>query len=64
MKNLQAIFFLLISASAMAQATVPQPVEERYPINYWWWILGVAIVLGLGIGAYMLIKKDPRKDAY
>ena len=63
MKTVLTSFFICCLTIANGQATLPQPVEERHPVNYWWWIIGVAIVIGLGILAYMLIKKDPRKDA-
>jgi hypothetical protein len=29
----------------------------------WWWLLGVILILAAGMGLYVLIKKNPRKDA-
>jgi len=55
--------FLTFSFFAASAQTVPvQPIEEQYHINYWWWILGVLLAIGAGIGLYMLIKKNPKKD--
>jgi predicted outer membrane lipoprotein len=55
------VFFIM---SLNAQTVPPQrPVEERYHISYWWWILGVLLAIGAGIVIYMLIKKDPKRDA-
>jgi phosphotransferase system glucose/maltose/N-acetylglucosamine-specific IIC component len=64
MKGLLITVFVFVTIVVSAQ-TVPvqQPIEERYHISYWWWILGVLIALGIGVGIYLLIKKDPRKDA-
>ena len=63
MKPLLTAFFVSCFLNVFAQ-TVPvqQPIEERYPVNYWWWILGVLLAIGVGILVYMLIKKDPKKD--
>ncbi len=64
MKALLTAVFAFCLLLAYAQ-TVPiqQPVEERYHISYWWWLLGVIVAIGLGIGVYMIIKKDPKRDA-
>lgn len=45
--------------------TVPaqQPIEQQYHVNYWWWITGVLLAIGAGVIVYMLIKKDPKRDA-
>jgi len=48
----------------MAQTVAPQkPIEEQHAIGYGWWLLGVLLAIGVGIVLYMLIKKDPRRDA-
>lgn len=60
---LTAAFVFCISV-AFAQ-TVPsiQPIEEIHHISYWWWVLGVLLAIGAGVVIYMLIKKDPKRDA-
>lgn len=63
MKSILMILATFYMAVANAQDTLPPPIEERHPFNYTWWIIGVIIILALGIGLYMLIKKDPKKDA-
>lgn len=64
MKLLISIVFTFQLLAAYAQSVpVQQPVEERYQTNYWWWVLGVLLAIGAGIGLYMLIKKDPKRDA-
>ena len=61
--SLTAILTLAIIA-AFAQSVSPaQPVEEQYHLNYWWWVLGVLVIIGIGVIIYLLIKKDPRRDA-
>lgn len=60
---LSAVFIFCLSRVYAQTVPVPQPVEERYHISYWWWVLGVLIAIGIGIGIYMLIKKDPKRDA-
>lgn len=46
------------------QATPPAaPIEEREHISWWWWVIGVVLVLAGGMLLYVLMKKDPRKDA-
>ncbi len=64
MKSLLTGFFFFCLFALSAQ-TVPaqRPVEERYAISYWWWVLGVILAIGAGILIYMLIKKDPKRDA-
>ena len=61
--SLTAILLFCISTLYGQSVPVQQPVEERYPVSYWWWIIGVAVAIGAGIVLYMLIKKDPRRDA-
>lgn len=63
MKSFLTAVFLFILFSLAAQTVPMQPVEERHPISYWWWILGVLLAIGGGIIIYMLIKKDPKRDA-
>lgn len=64
MKLLISTVFIFLLLAVYAQSVpVQQPVEERHPTSYWWWILGVLLAIGAGIGLYMLIKKDPKRDA-
>ncbi|MGI8636859.1 MAG: hypothetical protein ACR2KZ_15805 [Segetibacter sp.] len=64
MKSLITSFLVFCITVTFAQ-TVPvqQPVEERYQPNYWWWLLGVLVSIGVGVIIYLLIKKDPKRDA-
>ncbi len=64
MKPLLFSGFVLTLMSAFAQSVpLQKPIEERYEVSYWWWLFGVLLAIGAGIGIYMLIKKDPRRDA-
>jgi hypothetical protein len=64
MKGLISATFLFFATLAFGQTVAPQhPVEEQYHISYGWWILGVLLAIGVGIALYMLIKKDPKRDA-
>lgn len=63
MKPFLATVFVFTILILQAQSPVQQPVEERYHISYWWWVLGVLLAIGAGIIIYMLIKKDPKRDA-
>ena len=64
---MKPFLFLVIVLKAMQAAaqSVPlqQPIEEQYHVNYWWWFIGVVLAIGAGIAAYMILKKDPRRDA-
>ncbi|MCW3106403.1 MAG: hypothetical protein JWQ09_909 [Segetibacter sp.] len=64
MKALLIAAFVFCISFAFAQ-TVPaqQPIEEQYRTNYWWWVLGVLLAIGVGVVIYLLIKKDPKRDA-
>jgi heme/copper-type cytochrome/quinol oxidase subunit 2 len=59
---LTAIVVLCLSIAYGQTVPAPQPIEERYHVSYWWWILGVILAIAAGIGIYMLIKKDPKRD--
>ena len=63
MKALLTSAVMLCLSTAYAQNAPPAPIEEQHHISYWWWVLGVLLAIGAGIGLYMLIKKDPRRDA-
>ncbi len=63
MKLLISTVLTFLLLAVYAQSVPVQPVEERYHISYWWWVLGVLLAIGAGIGLYMLIKKDPKRDA-
>jgi hypothetical protein len=56
---------LVFSLMAVFAQSVPiqKPIEEQYHVSYWWWTIGVLLAIGAGIGLYMLLKKDPRRDA-
>jgi Mg2+ and Co2+ transporter CorA len=53
-----------LSAGFGQNVPLQHPIEEQYHISYWWWLLGVVIVIAIGIALYMVLKKNPRKDAY
>ena len=57
-----AAILAILTVNAQS-ATVPKPVEQQYQTNYWWWLLGVLLAIGAGIIIYLLIKKDPKRDA-
>ena len=65
MKSLFSLLFVLLTTTVFGlQSNVtPMPAEETKPTSYWWWVLGVVLALGAGMLLYLLIKKDPRKDA-
>ena len=66
MKSLLSFTFLLFANTVFAlQSTVatPMPAEETRPTSYWWWVIGVILAIAAGMLLYLLIKKDPRKDA-
>ena len=64
MKPVLSAAFVFCMSVAFAQAVpAPQPLEEQHHINYWWWVLGVLLALGAGAIIYLLIKKDPKRDA-
>ena len=60
---LTAALMLCIFVAVAQSVPAQHPVEEKYETNYWWWILSVLLAIGAGIGIYMLIKKDPKRDA-
>ena len=39
------------------------PLEERKKFSWWWWVIGVIVTLAGGMLLYVLIKRNPRKDA-
>ena len=39
------------------------PIEERKQFNWLWWAIGVIIAIAGGMLLYVLIKRNPRKDA-
>lgn len=64
MKLLTSTVCTFLLLAVCAQSVPPQqPIEEQHHISYGWWILGVIFAIGAGIGLYMLIKKDPKRDA-
>lgn len=58
-----AVFVFALFAVSAQSSALPQPAEQQYHISYWLWVLGVLLALGAGIILYMLIKKDPKRDA-
>ncbi len=63
MKKFLTFIFLISTIVIQAQNTTPAPIEQTTEMSFWWKVISIVIGLGLGIGAYMLIKKNPRKDA-
>lgn len=63
MKSLLTAAFVLALNFVKAQTAMPQPVEQQHHVSYWWWLFGVLLALIAGIIIYMLIKKDPKRDA-
>lgn len=63
MKQIATATLLLCIFTAFSQSPPIQPIEERHGVSYWWWAIGVALAIGLGILAYMIIKKDPKRDS-
>ena len=64
MKKIFTTVLLSYITVAIGQSVpVQQPVEEQYHFNYWWWVIGVVLALAGGMLIYMLIKKDPKRDA-
>lgn len=56
--------FIIALLSLQAQSVpAQQPVEEQYHISSWWWTLGVLLAIAGGVILYMLVKKDPKRDA-
>lgn len=58
-----ALFVFCLLALHAQTVAASKPVEEQYHTSYWWWVLGVLLAIGAGIIIYMLIKKDPKRDA-
>ncbi len=65
MKRLLPIALLLLTqfAYAFQNSGITTPPEETRPASNWWWVIGVALAIGLGMLLYVLIKKDPKRDA-
>ena len=53
----------MVSEFARQVSTPIAPIEETSHISWWWWIIGVILILGGGMLLYVLMKKNPRKDA-
>lgn len=62
MKRLLVLGLLLVSTAVFAFQDNPANVQESRPVNFWWWIIGVVISIGLGLAVYFMIKKNPKKD--
>jgi len=60
---LTAVFIFTLYLLKAQSVPVQQPVEAQYHISYWWWVLGVVLAITAGVIIYMLIKKDPKRDA-
>jgi uncharacterized membrane protein YidH (DUF202 family) len=65
MKRLLTFAFLLLvkATYAFQNSGIATPPEETRPASNWWWVIGVALAIGLGMLLYVLIKKDPKRDA-
>jgi phosphotransferase system glucose/maltose/N-acetylglucosamine-specific IIC component len=65
MKRLLPVVFILLAGYSYAFQTsgITTPPEETRPSNNWWWLIGVVLAIALGMVLYLLIKKNPRKDA-
>jgi drug/metabolite transporter (DMT)-like permease len=65
MKRLLPFAFLLLApfAYAFQNSGITTPPEETRPTSNWWWLIGVVVAIALGMLLYVLIKKDPKKDA-
>jgi phosphotransferase system glucose/maltose/N-acetylglucosamine-specific IIC component len=65
MKRLLPFVFVIVAQTAFAFQTAvnPMPPEETKPTSYWWWIIGVILAIALGMLLYILIKRDPKRDA-
>jgi phosphotransferase system glucose/maltose/N-acetylglucosamine-specific IIC component len=65
MKRLLPFVFSILAQSAFAFQTAvnSMPPEETKPTSYWWWIIGVILAIALGMLLYILIKRDPKRDA-
>ena len=66
MKSLLSLLFVLLTLTVFAlqsNVATPMPPEETKPTSYWSWVLGVILALAGGMLLYLLIKKDPKKDA-
>lgn len=58
-----ALSLAFLTVMTYAQPAPPAPLEQTDSTHFWWKIISVVIGLGLGIVVYMLLKKNPRKDA-
>jgi phosphotransferase system glucose/maltose/N-acetylglucosamine-specific IIC component len=64
MKPFLTSIFALCMTAAFSQTVAPQqPIEEQYRTNYLAWAIGVLLAIGAGVVLYLLIKKDPKRDA-
>jgi phosphotransferase system glucose/maltose/N-acetylglucosamine-specific IIC component len=64
MKTFFTAIFVLCMTAVFSQTVPPlQPVEEQHQTNYLAWAIGVLLAIGAGVVLYMLIKKDPKRDA-
>lgn len=63
MKAILLLVCTMYISLAFGQPANLQPVEDGHAISPLIKAGGVVVVLALGIIVYMLIKKNPRKDA-